>query len=369
MAILTMQTRRNFVNVGQALFAIEEHNGKTIVYDCGGESRLIVTAILPYILEKNSTIDILFISHYDNDHINGVQYLLHYCHVRHIVLPMVEEEHKLFAALSMPDSSFACRFALNPDRTISEEIYAMRDNGERDKEPPYIHYVKPAEHSYGDANVSEPLLIDDFENNQDIPENKAIRIGAPNDDWIYLPFNRKVMTPNQWESFLSFLHLPLTAKSDDVIAYWKEHWIDERLYERLMRFPFERRHPLKEAWQAATGIPYRDINEYSMALYSGPSRNIGTSGCLYTGDYNAKKYITELCKFYIRVWGNINVVQIPHHGSINNFDDQLIIHGAIHVIPNKKVPSYYRDVKYQTVWEKIESTGEKVVGTWQPPYK
>lgn len=364
MPINIAPTTRNFVNVGQALFAIEEHNGKTIVYDCGGESRLIVAAVLPYILRKNSVIDILFISHYDNDHINGVQYLLHHCHIRHIVLPMVEEEHKLFAALSMPDSSFAYKFTLNPSQTISEEIYAMRDNGDRDKVPPRIHFVNTAEHSYGDANISEPMSIDDFENNQNIPENKAICIEAPNDDWIYLPFNRKVMTSNQWEDFLSFLHLPLTAKSDDIIAYWKEHWIDERLYEKPIRFPYERRHPLKDAWQVATGIPYRDINEYSMTLYSGPSRNIGTYGCLYTGDYNAKKYITELYNFYIRLWGNIKVIQIPHHGSINNFDNQLIIHDAIHVIPNKEAPYRQSDVRYQTVWDLIENKGEKVVGAW-----
>ena len=89
-----MPTMRNFVNVGQALFAIEVHNGKTIVYDCGGESSLIVASVLPYILKTNSTIDILFISHYDYDHINGVQYLLRHCNVRHIVLPMVDEPFK-----------------------------------------------------------------------------------------------------------------------------------------------------------------------------------------------------------------------------------------------------------------------------------
>ena len=367
MVISAMQTRRNFVNVGQALFAIEEHNGKTIVYDCGGESRLIVAAVLPYIFKKGSIIDILFISHYDNDHINGVQYLLHHCQVRHIVLPMVEEEHRLFAALSMPDFSFVYKFTLNPGRAISEEIYTMRDNGDRDKVPPRIHFVNPAEHSYGDANISEPIPIDDFENNQDIPENKAIRIGAKNDDWIYLPFNRKVMTHNEWENFLSYLHLPLTTTCDDVITYWKDHWIDERLYDVPRYFPFERRHPLKEAWQNATGISYRDINEYSMTLYSGPFKLVGMQGCLYTGDYNAKRYMTELQHFYIKLWQNINVVQVPHHGSNNNFDNQLIINGATHVIPNKEVPIARSDVKYQTVWDIIRTAGEKVVGTWEEP--
>lgn len=358
---------RNFVNVGQALFAIEKHNGKTIVYDCGGESRLIVAAVLPYIFKKGSIIDILFISHYDNDHINGVQYLLHHCNVKHLVLPMVEEQCKLLASLRMPESSFASAFTLNPDRTVKEEIYRMRDFGDRDKIPPHIHYVLPSENSLEDANIFDPIQIDELNDGQDIPTDRAIRIGASNDDWIYLPYNRQVMTSNEWDALLSFLHMPPDFKCDDVIAHWREFWIDERLYEMPMRFPYERRHPLKEAWHFATGLGYRDINEYSMTLYSGHAKSVGMHGCLYTGDYNAKKYITELYNSYIRVWKNIEVIQIPHHGSEKNFDNQLIIRGATHVISNKEVPSYYRDVKYQTVWNEIENNGERIAGTWQDP--
>lgn len=351
-----MSTTRNFVNVGQALFAIEEHNGRTIVYDCGGESRLIIAAVLPYILKKNSTIDILFISHYDYDHINGVQYLLQHCNVRHIVLPMVEEPFKFLPLINTPFMSFAYKFILNASRAVSELINELRDS-ERNGEiiTPRIHYVEQTEGSYGDANITDALPIEDLGGDTTIQGNIAIQLDK-NDDWIYLPYNRAVMLPKAWKTFLHFLGLPYNLTCDDFANYRRPWWF------------LGRRNQVKKAWHTATGISINEINDFSMTLYSGPVKNSPNAGCLFTGDYNAKKYIDELYHFYIKLWANINVVQVPHHGSVNNFDNGLIISNATHVIPNKKVPFRQKDVRYQTVWGQIESKGEKVVGTWEPPY-
>ncbi len=365
-ASMQISVKRNFVNVGQALFAIEEHKGKTIVYDCGGESRLIVNAVLPYIFSKGSIIDILFISHYDNDHINGVQYLLHHCNVKHIVLPMIEEAFRMASLIKLYPNSFAYLFTTNPQAAVREEISIIRETRDRDVMFPAIHLVEAVERSFGDANLNEPIRIDEMQDGTTIPGNKSICIDA-NNEWIYLPFNRKVMTSEESESFMEFLELPKDATCDDLMQHWGLHWIDEVLYRKLSWFPFERRHPLKDAWHAATGISYRDINDHSMTLYSGPGKNVGGNGCLFTGDYNANKYMTELYQYYVQLWGNICVVQVPHHGSNSNFDDQLIISGATHVISNKEVPSRASDVKYCTVWDKIVAHGEHVVGTWQEP--
>lgn len=351
-----MPTMRNFVNVGQALFAIEVHNGKTIVYDCGGESSLIVASVLPYILKKNSTIDILFISHYDYDHINGVQYLLRHCNVRHIVLPMVDEPFKFLPLINTPFMSFAYKFILNASRAVSELINELRDS-ERNGEiiTPRVHYVEQTEGSYGDANITDALPIADLGGDTTIQGNRAIQLDK-NDDWIYLPYNRAYMLPNAWEIFLDFLGLPNNSTCDDFVYNWRPWWL------------LGRRNQVKKAWHIATGISPREINDFSMTLYSGPAHNSGNEGCLFTGDYNAKKYINELYHFYIKLWNNIRVVQVPHHGSDNNFDKGLIISNATHVIPNKEHPYRQSDVKYQTVWGQIESKGEKVVGTWKPPY-
>lgn len=357
---------RNFVNVGQALFAIEKHNGQTIVYDCGGESRLIVAAVLPYILKKGSIIDILFISHYDNDHINGVQYLLGHCNIKHLVLPEVEDAFKFFPLLNMSESSFAYGLTLDPMTAVHNEIDRLRANGEENKMLPKIHLVESVEHSYRDADIRHPMHIDDFGSGQQIPGNRSICVDK-NDDWIYLPFNRKTMTQAQWEAFLDYLELPRNYKCDDFISHWKSHWIDEIIYAKPWWHPFEKRHPLKEAWHEATSISVKEINDHSMPLYSGPAEKIARYGCLYTGDYNAHKYMTDLQRFYDHLWSNIEVVQVPHHGSNSNFNDQLIIKGAIHVIPNKEVPFRVNDVKYRVVWDTISRAREKVVGTWQEP--
>lgn len=367
--IVRMSTKRNFVNVGQALFAIEKHNGKTVVYDCGGESRLIVNAVLPYVLKRDSVIEILFISHYDNDHINGVQYLLQHCNVRHIVLPMVDEPFKFLPLTNTPFMSFAYKFILNSQRAVLEFIQELRDLGNRNREIiPRIHYVEPVERSFGDANIAEPLSMDDMPDDGVIPCNNAIQIDG-NDDWIYLPFNRKMMTLEAWKAFLDYLELPTYLTCDDLIGHWGRHWIDEKLYRIPSWLPYEKRHPLKEAWHEVTGISYREINDFSMTLYSGPAKRVMKYGCLYTGDYNAKKYFDELNHFYVNLWSNISILQVPHHGSDNNFDNRLIIPHATHVIPNKEVPFRQKDVRYQTVWEKIKKQNELVVGTWEPPYK
>lgn len=346
---------RNFVYVGQALFAIEKHNGQTIVYDCGGESQIIVATILPYVLEAGSIIDILFISHYDYDHINGVQYLLRHCDVRHIVLPMVDEPFKLLALKNTPFSSFAYNFILNASRAVAEFIQNIRDLGHPEHDAiPRIHYVEPVERSYGDANIVQPLSVNDLPDGGIIRGNNAIRLDGDN-DWIYLPYNCAVMLPIAWKEFLEYLGLPNNLTCDDFANNWHPWWL------------IGRRNQLKKAWHDATGISTKEINDFSMTLYSGTARGTEKYGCLYTGDYNAKIHFDDLYHFYIKLWDKIGVVQVPHHGSRNNFDNRLIIPSATHVISNKEFPYRRSDVKYQNVWDEIRYSGEKVVGTWQEP--
>ena len=352
-----MSTKRNFVNVGQALFAIEEHNGKTIVYDCGGEHPLIVNAVLPYVLDKNSVIEILFISHYDKDHINGIQYLIRHCNIKHVVLPMVEEPFKLMPLLDNRNTSFTYRFILDAATAIHNEMNRLREiQPNRDIIHPKIHYVLPAHEDGMIGYAEEGIPIDTLPDGSNIPSGRAIRINNI-DDWIYLPFNRATMLQSAWERFLSFLGMPIECNCMDFIYGWRPYWLRGR------------KNDVKNAWSHATGIAAEEINDFSMTLYSGPAKKTNKIGCLFTGDYNAKRYIDLLTRFYASVWDNINVVQVPHHGSIRNFHNQLIVHGATHVIPNKEKPYKQTEVNYEAVRNQIEWMRELVVGTWQEPLK
>ena len=73
-------------------------NGKTynVVYDCGGTTSYKVNRNKP-ILEveiktfygKNENIDLLFISHFDYDHVNGLKYLKDHCNIKRVIMPLI----------------------------------------------------------------------------------------------------------------------------------------------------------------------------------------------------------------------------------------------------------------------------------------
>ncbi|MGL5965431.1 MAG: hypothetical protein ACRCZ2_13700, partial [Fusobacteriaceae bacterium] len=67
-------------------------------------------------------------------------------------------------------------------------------------------------------------------------------------------------------------------------------------------------------------------NEYSLCVYSGFEINSSDwkVGCLYTGDYDAKNKIVELKQAYSNYIKKIGIIQIPHHGSFENYTDDLI---------------------------------------------
>ena len=81
-----------FWNVGQGLFYTGSlFDGKfNFVYDCGGSSKIIKSRVCEYVNKVcyNKEIDVLFISHFHKDHINGIKYLKDKgCKIKKIVVP------------------------------------------------------------------------------------------------------------------------------------------------------------------------------------------------------------------------------------------------------------------------------------------
>ena len=74
------------------------------------------------------------------------------------------------------------------------------------------------------------------------------------------------------------------------------------------------------------------INDF-FCLKHGVSHSTA-AGCLYTGDYIAseERCYNQLKMAYGRHWGNIGCVQIPHHGSNGNFNDEFLTMSAYNVI-------------------------------------
>lgn len=97
-----MKVTRTFYKTGQALFSVERitcHNQqRTIVYDCGGNNEPLMRRTIKNNFFEHENIDAVFISHYHTDHINGLRFLLKYCTVERLFLPMLSPDKELVLA-------------------------------------------------------------------------------------------------------------------------------------------------------------------------------------------------------------------------------------------------------------------------------
>ena len=92
---------RTFHPVGFGAFYVEKHRSGcgaiTIVYDCGTKKRIdfLKKAITNEFTQKGLVIDVLFISHFDKDHVSGIPFLKEYCNIKKVIIPYLSEEDRL----------------------------------------------------------------------------------------------------------------------------------------------------------------------------------------------------------------------------------------------------------------------------------
>ena len=67
-----------------------------VAFDCGSTSSAgMVERCIDHLRDDIDTIDILFISHFDRDHVNGIRYLLNHIRVRKVVTAFIPADLKL----------------------------------------------------------------------------------------------------------------------------------------------------------------------------------------------------------------------------------------------------------------------------------
>ena len=97
---MKIKMQRTFYPVGQGGFYSEsfktENNNFNVVYDCGSLSR-DVDKVISNSFDKNEDIDILFISHFDSDHVNKINILKNSVgKIKTVIMPLLFEEDKNF---------------------------------------------------------------------------------------------------------------------------------------------------------------------------------------------------------------------------------------------------------------------------------
>lgn len=115
--------------VGQGGFSGERIDNYTVVFDCGSISTTsMVESSIDHVSREIDHVDLLFISHFDNDHVNGIRYLLSYLTVKKAVVSWIP--HELRAAYGVyTNGAYTATIGLLRENNVDVE-----DIGEEEKD-------------------------------------------------------------------------------------------------------------------------------------------------------------------------------------------------------------------------------------------
>ncbi|MGB3107488.1 hypothetical protein [Sphingobacterium siyangense] len=327
----------NFRPVGQGGFTsitIKDNDSIfNIIYDCGSVTsgsylyNEITKAKTDLIqVEEKKVIDLLIISHFDEDHVNGIQELLQNVHCKILVIPfMTIVERLVLFTKGSKKSDWHIRLLQNPKSFFEQEGFQIDkilmidcDNPEQEK------------------TTTEFSLSNNVQSNDNIQSNvsgqinRIINSGLTFDNkvlYMQIPFSLKI------ESIglkLKFYIQPLPKAS---IATF-ENFVKYQFHkiELIKLFNNKYRSNLRSLYK----IAFKKINKtslcvsifkekYSWIHYSGdpnPHFNYDTrlSGVMMTGDayLKSRKNREAFINYYEKEIDKTLVYQIPHHGSKAN---------------------------------------------------
>ena len=347
-----MEMTRTFHPVGQGAFYSEHFRSENgddfrIVYDCGtktSKKKVDPVKVIQGAFNDSKPIDILFISHFDEDHISMISELLNqHAIIKLVVLPLlpVEETAVLQAhyrhegntigelLLADPVGFFHNKAAvLRVESTGNEPIELSQNHDEEYRDIPHdsdVVILKPD----GELVDAKP---GDW---KDIPSGAQIFV--PRHPWCYIPHNYEY--PQRHQALLN----ELDKRAD----------IDQA---RLVDISYitSKLKGLNEVYRSLEAAQCGNINENSMLVYSGPSRcplgiTHGWSGlildsrkfncwfgdrsaCIYSGDSDFET--VKIHEVYKSLWKNVGTVQIPHHGSEGSFSAGFLGKGgSVYICP------------------------------------
>lgn len=314
-----MQLRRIMPSIGHGAFYIEVFENKSFVavYDCGSDNKKeLAQAIEKLDVDK---IDVLFISHFDDDHVNGISKLCEQCKISYVILPDLYDSALLYLteAIVKESSMDVLQLIINP-----EEFFHSRGNEETE-----IVFVLP----YGQEMRDVEHRVSQIHSGSD-----AMGVVATNDvclKWKYVLHN------SGFSAYGSMIKIEIEnmLRNNFGQTAIDFQWIIKNM-DRL-------RKPLKQIFVKYGGGHKGDkslSNQNSLVVYSSPCmdcfsyatynylhkelRVYHKPGFLYCGDYNMLD--STLYQEFKNTIGDYEQqcggVQIPHHGSNNNYNTDLI---------------------------------------------
>ena len=328
--------QRIFHTIGQGAFYSERHENINIVYDCGTEwknrAKSIFNKVVTQSFSKKEIIDILFISHFDYDHVSKIQTLKkHVKEIKRVILPLLHDNEKILL------SNFYRALDINILTLINEpEKYF----GDKTK----IIYIRPSENNESPINDNtETQNLDDIvkpndANKFEIKSGVKLTISGLT-NWVFIPYN------NNYTNNHNDLIKELKSEGFDTTKLTNEpNYTLDKIIKDVSLSKSKGGKKFKEIYDRLNG----KVNQNSMFLYSGPTQNnkyhkhcfVGDMhrhfynhlyyhcnhsdkvGCIYTGDGDLN--IVDIKSIFRSYWENVGTIQIPHHGDIKSFNKKVL---------------------------------------------
>lgn len=322
-------TEHFFDSAGNAFF--------NVVYDCGEKSSTNhVDREIDNTLNlggKPEVIDVMFISHLDEDHINGIGHLVNVgCLTAKsvVILPL---HYPLVVKLILEQyrSNNAYNLYSEYDSLLSLFDSGAKILGIDDNTEPEVNTKDPVSLDEGLANIGEYSQI------------KSMQPLVYKDLWYYLPFNT-ILDDNRYKLFLQALaaaHIDRNQLAD--IRYVQKYLPDLiRIYQNLPK--------------GIGGVTAINVNSLNVLSFS--SKNVrftdeewlnyfGSGGwwyypwerrlvydcrcsCLYTGDCVMEAHFNKCLDALVNyITTSIGMLQIPHHGRQSCYDKAIACRGEI----------------------------------------
>ena len=323
--------------VGQGAFYTEriKTDGKTynVVYDCGSttaykvnKGKPILEAEIKTFYDKNENIDLLFISHFDYDHVNGLKYLKDHCSIKRVIMPLIPTAAR-WIYLSQLDDDLQLLMT-NPGVFFGNDTEIISVRYTNGKEP----------------TRDELVLIDNEPSSkQEIVSGTIIQFRNLH-DWCYIPFNfDEDARYKKLIDHIASRRLELDKLLNGNVDYIIENRADiNNAYKKVVKSNGSSNESSLIVYSGPISVKHEYIKKYnSICNVSCIARRIHYGcnmipfigkrvACLYLGDTDLNQTsggcgIIEAIYLNLGdVRHNIGTIQVPHHGSEKNFNDDIL---------------------------------------------
>ena len=317
------------------------------VYDCGSDPKAGVVGAVRSIVKRRPSrkLDMLFVSHFDRDHICGIPHLLdrrNGLRVDTIVMPYLDEVDRVIGFARTADTAsdgateqFHQDLVVDPTATMSrfsprQIVTVMPSNEDGDADyfelPPTDPPRSPTGRDYWKA----------------IDSTASYNRRAPDGSTVTQRLDLDILAGTDFGGWRMSTYVKRAALSDreafcaavEVLLRWPRGSFREKVRSKRHRRLMVTDH--RTAVSRAYAWAFGDKNETSLSLFSGPaapdqagavywnmpyypSARIGWIG---TGDAGLRdrSAVTDFQNFYQDDLDWVSTFVLPHHGSAHNYD-------------------------------------------------